>query len=360
MSSRLVLCFFMLPFAWLYGLIMLIRGKFFEWKILPSESFSIPVISVGNLSYGGTGKTPLVEYMIRLLSEEKYVATLSRGYKRKTRGFVLATKDSTLEEIGDEPLQYKTKFANIEVAVHERRRKGIKKLLSTYADLDVILLDDAFQHRYVKPGISILLTDFHKLYIKDFPIPAGTLREFRSAAHRADIIIVTKTPAVLSPITRRRLTELIKPKIHQQLLFSCISYAEPVPLLEKHRELIKERYNSILLFSGIANSYPLQERLMSMCSELHVIDFKDHHTYTQKDLEKVKSNFDNMFTKNKAIFTTEKDAMRLHKSALCEVIQNIPIFYIPIKIKFHNGDNIIFDDQIRGYVEKNTGNHKLS
>jgi len=355
-----VLRFFLLPFAWLYGLIMLIRGKLFKWKILPSESFSIPVISVGNLSYGGTGKTPLVEYMIRLLSEDKYVATLSRGYKRKTRGFVLANKDSTLEEIGDEPLQYKTKFDNIEVAVHERRRQGIKQLRSTFADLDVILLDDAFQHRYVKPGISIVLTDFHKLYIKDFPIPAGSLREFRSAACRADIIIVTKTPSVLSPITRRRLTGLIRPKIHQQLLFSCISYEKPVPLLKKHRKLLKDRYNSILLFSGIANSYPLQEQLISMCYELHVIDFKDHHTYTERDLKKIKNNFDNMFTKNKAIFTTEKDAMRLNKSALREVIQNIPIFYIPIKVKFHNGDNIIFDDQIREYVEKNTGNHKLS
>ncbi len=355
-----VLCMLLLPFAWLYGLIMLVRGKFFKWKILPSESFSIPVISVGNLSYGGTGKTPLVEYMIRLLSEDKYIATLSRGYKRKTKGFVLATKNSLLEEIGDEPLQYKTKFDSIEVAVHERRRKGIKQLMSTFTDLDVILLDDAFQHRYVKPGISILLTDFHKLYIKDFPIPAGTLREFRSAARRADIIIVTKTPSVLSPITRRRLTGLIKPKMHQQLLFSCISYDKPVPLLEKHRKLLKQRYNSILLFSGIANSYPLQEKLISMCYELHVMDFKDHHTYTERDLEKIKGNFDNMFTKNKAIFTTEKDAMRLNKSVLSKVIQNIPIFYIPIKIKFHNGDNIIFDDQIRGYVEKNTGNHKLS
>lgn len=355
-----VLRLLLLPFAWLYGLLMLLRGKFFKWKILPSEYFSIPVISVGNLSYGGTGKTPLVEYMIRLLSEDKYVATLSRGYKRKTRGFVLATKNSLLEEIGDEPLQYKTKFDKIEVAVHERRRKGIKQLMSIFADLDVILLDDAFQHRYVKPGISILLTDFHKLYIKDFPIPAGTLREFRSAAHRADIIIVTKTPSVLSPITRRRLTGLIKPKMYQQLLFSCISYGKPVPLLEKHKNLLKQRYNSILLFSGIANSYPLQEKLISMCYELHVIDFKDHHTYTERDLEKIKGNFDNMFTKNKAIFTTEKDAMRLNKSVLSEAIQNIPIFYIPIKIKFHNGDNIIFDDQIREYVEKNTGNHKLS
>lgn len=219
-----VLRLLLLPFAYLYGLLMLIRGKLFDWKILPSESFPISVISVGNLSYGGTGKTPLVEYIIRLLQNEMKLATLSRGYKRNTRGFVLANKDSTYEEIGDEPLQYKTKFSNIEVAVHEKRRKGIRQLLKLFPDLKLVLLDDAYQHRYVKPGLSILLTDFHKLYIKDFPMPAGTLREFRSAAKRADIIIVTKTTSVLSPITRRRITSLIKPRVDQQLLFSYIRY----------------------------------------------------------------------------------------------------------------------------------------
>jgi tetraacyldisaccharide 4'-kinase len=351
-----VLRVILFPFACIYGLIMAIRGKLFDWKILPSEEFPLAVISVGNLSYGGTGKTPIVEYLIRLLSQDNKLATLSRGYKRKTRGFVLASEESTYEEIGDEPLQYKTKFSDIEVAVHQRRRKGIKKLLKSFPDLDAVLLDDAYQHRYVKPGFSILLTDFHKLYVNDYPMPAGTLREFRSGAKRADIIIVTKTPGVLSPITRRRITSIIKPRIHQQLLFSYISYGRPVPLYQESEELLKERYNTILLFSGVANSYPLQEHLQSMCHELHVVDFMDHHKYTLQDLEKIKSSFDNMFTRNKAIFTTEKDAMRLDKSALRDVIKHLPVFYIPIKFKFHNGDNIIFDDQIREYVERNTGN----
>jgi len=355
-----VLRVFLFPFACVYGLIMAIRGKFFDWKILPSKSFPLAVISVGNLSYGGTGKTPIVEYLIRKLSKDHKVATLSRGYKRKTRGFVLSTEKSTYEEIGDEPLQYKTKFKDVEVAVHERRRKGIKKLLQKFKNLEVILLDDAFQHRYVTPGYSILLTDFHKLYVNDYPLPAGTLREFRSGSKRADMIIVTKTPGVLSPITRRRITALIKPKIHQQLLFSYISYGKPVPICKKNEELLKDNYNTILLFSGVANSYPLQEHLQTMCQELHVMDFMDHHKYTLQDLEKIKSNFENMFTRNKIIFTTEKDAMRLDKSVLREVIKNMPIFYIPIKFKFHNGDNIIFDDQIREYVEKDTGNQQLS
>ncbi len=355
-----ILRFLLLPIAWIYGLIMLVRGKFFDWRILPSESFPISVISVGNLSWGGTGKTPLVEYLIRLLARDHKVATLSRGYKRKTRGFVLAGPDSTFEEIGDEPLQYKTKFDDVEVAVHERRRFGIRALMKTFPDLDVVLLDDAYQHRYVKPGLSILLTDFHKLYVSDHPLPSGTLREFRSASKRADIIIVTKTPGVLSPITRRRITGMIKPKVHQQLLFSYVSYGDPVPLCEKHGALLKDSYNTILLFSGIANSYPLQEHLRNKCHELYVMDFMDHHKYDLQDLEKISEAFENLFTRNKIIFTTEKDAMRLDKSELSGAIKNLPIFYIPIEIKFHNGDSAIFDDQIKGYVEGNTGNNYIS
>lgn len=348
-----VLRFLFLPFAWLYGMIMVIRGKLFDWKILPSESFSTPVISVGNLSYGGTGKTPMVEYMIRLLGSGEDIATLSRGYKRNTKGFVLAHKDSTFEEIGDEPLQYKTKFKKIKVAVHERRRKGIHHLLKEYPDLKTILLDDAYQHRYVKPGLSILLTDFHKLYVNDYTLPVGSLREFRKASKRADIIIVTKTPSVLSPITRRRITSMIKPKLHQTLLFSYISYGEPIPLCKKHESLLTDKYNTILLFSGIANSYPLQEHLQKKCHELQVMDFMDHHKYTNQDLERIKENYDNIFSKNKIIFTTEKDAMRLDKSVMHEMIKKMPVFYIPIETRFHNGDSIIFDDQIQRYVESN-------
>ncbi len=355
-----VLRVLLFPFACIYGLIMAIRGKLFDWKVLPAKSFPLAVISVGNLSYGGTGKTPMVEYLIRLLKDSNNVATLSRGYKRKTRGFVLANENSTYEEIGDEPLQYKTKFDDVEVAVHEKRRKGIKRLMESFPDLDVVLLDDAYQHRYVTPGLSILLTDFHKLFVNDYPLPAGTLREFRGAAKRADIIIVTKTPGVLSPITRRRITSMIKPRLHQQLLFSYISYGKPVPLYTKNEGLLKDSYNTILLFSGVANSYPMQEHLQSMCQELMVMDFMDHHKYTVQDLEKIKSNFDNLFTRNKVIFTTEKDAMRLDKSVLRELIKSMPVFYIPIKFKFHNGDNIIFDDQIQEYVEKDTGNKQFS
>lgn len=354
-----ILRLILFPFACLYGLVMAIRGKMFDWHLLPSESFSVPVICVGNLSFGGTGKTPMVEYIVRLFHDQMRLATLSRGYKRNSRGYMLATEKSTFEEIGDEPLQYKTKFSKIEVAVHERRRSGIKKLMEAFPDLRLVVLDDAYQHRYVKAGMNILLTDFHKLYVNDYPAPAGTLREFRSGARRADIIIITKTPSVLSLITRRRITELIKPGPQQQLLFSYIKYGEPQPLCKEHWELKKDYYNTILLFSGIANSYPLQDHLRPKCHELHVMDFMDHHKYTVNDLKQIKVNFDNMFTRNKVIYTTEKDAMRLDKSALSDIIKTLPVFYIPIEMGFHNGDSVIFDDQIRAYVEKNTGNQQI-
>lgn len=347
------------PFACVYGLITQIRNKLFDWHILPSESFKIPVISVGNLSYGGTGKTPHIEYLIRLLQKEFRVATLSRGYGRKTKSFVMSNEFSSFHEIGDEPLQYSQKFDDIDVAVDESRRRGIRLLNNLKPNLDAILLDDAFQHRYVKPGKSILLTDFHNLYVNDYLIPTGSLREFRKGARRADIIIVTKTNAVFSPITKRRITNLIKPEKHQKLYFSHIKYSKKVALTDFNEAPGKKKYNTIILFSGIANSYPLQEHLRNYCSELIILDFPDHHKYNVSDLEKIKTTYLDVFSKNKIIFTTEKDAMRLIKTDLFEKIKELPIFFVPIEIKFHLGGEEGFDKQIVDYVRKNKRNSKL-
>lgn len=344
------------PFACVYGLITLLRNKLFDWHIIPSESFKMPIISVGNLSYGGTGKTPHIEYLIRLLQNDFKVATLSRGYGRKTKSFVLANEFSSFHEIGDEPLQYRQKFDNIEVAVDESRKRGIKLLNNLNPDINTILLDDAYQHRHVKPGLSILLTDFHKLYVNDYLIPTGSLREFRKGAKRADIIIVTKTNKVFSPITKRRITNLIKPCKHQKLYFSHIKYSKKVALTNFNETPAKNKYNTIILFTGIANSYPLQEHLRNYCSELIVIDFPDHHIYSKNDIEKIKTTFLDVFSKNKIIFTTEKDAMRLIKTDLFEKIKNLPIFYVPIEIKFHLGGEKGFDKQIVDYVNKNKRN----
>jgi tetraacyldisaccharide 4'-kinase len=343
------------PLSVLYGFLVSVRNLLFNWKIFRSAEFDMPVISVGNLSVGGTGKTPHVEYIIRLLIDSYKVATLSRGYKRKTSGFLLADSKSTELEIGDEPLQYVRKFQDVKVAVDARRKRGITKLGRMEPSPDLVILDDAFQHRYVKPGLSILLTDFHNIYKEDFLLPAGTLREQRSSAKRADIIIVTKTPRVLSPLTRRRIQNLIRPRAYQKLFFSYISYDEPKPLFEdRFTSPPKKKHNYILLFTGIANPYPLQEYLSSMCHELITIEFPDHHRYNKNDLDKIVDTYNDIFARDKIIYTTEKDAMRLALPEFRSYLDDLPVFYIPIKVNFHKCDDARFDKCVKEYVEKHS------
>lgn len=341
------------PVSLVYGLIMQIRNLLFNLGILPSARFEKPIISVGNLSYGGTGKTPHIEYIIKLLTPPLHLATLSRGYGRKSRGFIMGSEQSTVKNIGDEPMQFLEKFQGIEVAVDERRRRGIQFLLQKHPDLDVILLDDAFQHRYVKTGISILLTDYHRLYMEDFVLPSGTLREFRSGANRADIIIVTKTPKIFSPITRRRILEEMKPAAHQRVFFSYITYNDPIPAYEKAGFTFPQKVTNILLFTGIANDYPLREHLARLCSELVVIKYPDHHPYKDKDIEDIIKKYHDLPTQKKIIITTEKDMMRLKTPELGTKLHNLPLFYVPMEIDFHGADKESFNNEIIKYVKKN-------
>jgi len=344
----------LLPFAFLYGLIIRLRHWMFRVNILKSESFDIPIIGVGNLSLGGTGKTPMVEYLIRLLSKENKIAVLSRGYGRNTKGFLIANQYSGHRDIGDEPMQYHNKFKNnIKVAVSEDRRKGIKNLMQDDENLDVVLLDDCFQHRYVIPGVSILLTDFHNLYMEDYLLPAGNLRDVVAEAKRADIIIVTKTYKVLSPITRRRIKSILKPEENQSLYFSFIDYGEMIPVPGFESVKSPQKISTIILFCGIANSYPFQEYLRDHCVDLLVIDFPDHHNYTKKDLQLVARTYNDSFTRNKIIVTTEKDAMRLVKSEYIRELDSLPLFYIPIEVKLHGLDKSNFANQINKYVREN-------
>ncbi|MCF6170765.1 MAG: tetraacyldisaccharide 4'-kinase [Bacteroidales bacterium] len=344
---------FLIPFACLYGLVVRIRHFLFNHGFLVSESFPVPVIGVGNLSLGGTGKTPFIEYLIMLLKEEKNVATLSRGYGRKTKGFRLAGPESSYKEIGDEPMQYYHKFgSSITVAVDEDRRNGIRQLLKTDKKIDVILLDDSFQHRYVKPGLSILLTDSHKLYVDNFLLPTGTLRDTVAAAKRADIVIVTKTHRVLSPFVRRSIVEKLKVKPYQQLYFSFIVYGKFVPFPGVEKYVDKKKPGLIVLFSGIANPAPLIEHTRTLCNELVTLKFSDHHVYTKKDLSKIRSAFDDAFQRRKIILTTEKDAMRLINSPYFSALENLPLFYIPIRAKLHEEGRHNFRNQILEYVKK--------
>lgn len=348
---RVLLRVLAFPLALCYGLVIRIRNKCFDLGVIcKSRSYHIPIISLGNLTTGGTGKTPHVEYLIRLLQKDHKVATLSRGYGRKTRGYRIAGQGDNALTIGDEPMQYFHKFKSIFVSVSESRRTGIEKLMDLKPKPDVILMDDGFQHRWVKPGLSVLLTDFHKLYTEDILLPCGTLREHAAGAARADIIIVTKSGKVLSPITRRNIADQLHLKPHQKLFFSFITYDELKPLPGIGCPPPSDCYSSLLVFSGIANTYPLKYYLKKFCSTLESIDFPDHHSYSPKDIRTIKSVFDDLFTKNKALVTTEKDAMRLQHPELLKYLKGMPVYYLPIKIAFHNGDGEKFNDEVLDYI----------
>jgi tetraacyldisaccharide 4'-kinase len=348
--------FLLYPLSLVYGFFMLVRNLLFNWGLLHSKSYGISIISIGNLSLGGTGKTPHIEYIIRLLKENFLVATLSRGYGRGSSGFILGSKRSNVKYIGDEPLQFIKKFDNIKVAVDEKRTRGIELLLKKNPGMDIILLDDAFQHRWVKPGFSILLSDYHHLYTEDHVVPAGRLREFAIGAKRADCIVITKTPKVFSPITRRRIIADLKPKPYQSVYFSYIKYGEPIPLHDHITAELQQKYSFILLFTGIANNDLLKEHLRRMCNDLTTIEFKDHHQYQEQDLRRIMSKYDDLPSQKKILITTEKDAMRLRIPDLNAIVKTMPVYYIPIEIDFHGEDKHSFDKSILKYVEENKRN----
>ncbi len=342
------------PFAWIYGWVIRFRHWLFDAKLIPTATFDIPTIGVGNLCMGGSGKTPFVEYLVRLLSKEYKLATLSRGYGRKTKGFLIVNQFSDHKDVGDEPMQFARKFGGkITVAVDRNRKEGIEHLMQDDENLDLVLLDDVMQHRFVKAGLNILLTSFDKLYMDDYLLPVGSLRDTVATAKKADAIVVTKTHNVLSPFTRRRVIEILHPQPHQKVYFSYLSYGDFVPLPDFEAVKLPKKLNTIILFTGIANSYPLQEYLRDLCSDLIVIDFPDHHVFSKKDLQLVVKSFDDAFSQNKMIVTTEKDSMRLINSPYLSELKNLPVFYVPIEMKLHGTDAINFENQIRKYVKNN-------
>ncbi len=345
------------PFQWIYALILKFRHFLFDKGILKSHTFPVPVIGVGNLNFGGSGKTPMIEYLINLLSKY-HVAVLSRGYGRKTSGFIIANQYSTANDIGDEPLLFYKKYKNkITVAVDENRVRGIKNLLQSNNKIQVILLDDSFQHRYVKPGINILLTTLHKLYVNDHLFPVGSLRDLKSAAKNADIIMVTKTDIVLSPIIKKDVLIKLKPLDHQKVYFSYYKYKKFIPAPEIEITPIKKNKPTvIILFTGIANPWPLKTYLKRQCSELVFVRFKDHHKYSLKDIDKIIGLYEEHFSMNKIIVTTEKDIMRLLSSPYYNRFDKKPLYYIPVKNKIHKEFEESFNKQILDYVGKNKRN----
>lgn len=336
------------PLSLIYSVVLYIRHRLFDINLLRSKSFNIPIICVGNLSFGGTGKTPHTEYLIRLLSEHVKVAVLSRGYGRSTKGFVLAHEGVTYEEIGDEPLQYHTKFPDVIVAVDEDRVEGVRKLMDMEVKPEVILLDDAYQHRWIKPGYNILLTDYHNIYSKDHLTPAGNLRDIKSEARRANVIIVTKCPIVIDPYTKRNIIDSLKPKPYQKVLFSQISFDGFKPLNESAESKDLTQCRSIFMFCGIANPYPLEDYLRRKTNTLSTTIFNDHHNFTKENIDTIVEGYNNVIGKNKIAVTTEKDAMRLTNYS--DHLENIPLFSIPIKVRFHEDDGEIFNKEIFDYV----------
>ncbi len=342
------------PFSLIYGLIMVFRNKMFDWGILPSDTFNVPVIIVGNISTGGTGKTPHTEYLIEMLYNKYNVAVLSRGYKRNTKGYIEAKPQSNVSDIGDEPFQlYKKYKDNIILSVDEKRKRGIKNLLKSYPGIDVILLDDGFQHRYVKPALNILLTDYRNLFTEDFILPTGNLREFRSSAKRADLIIVSKTPDIFSPIDKDILLNKLKKFKTKPILFSYIDYGELQPVNSKCKNNKISKIKSIVLLTGIANPSSLEEHLKKISDELYMLKYPDHHRYTKKDIDQIVAFYEDIFSGDKAIVTTEKDLMRLKEPAYMDALAEIPLYYIPIKIKFHEkGEKKLEQAVMRLFNEK--------
>ena len=343
-----LLRYLLYPFALVYGFIIFVRNKLFDLKLIKSVPFPIPIISIGNLVVGGSGKTPTVEYITRLLKDQYKIATLSRGYKRKSSGFHIVTAADTPDKSGDEPLQYACKFPEVTVSVDESRRHGIRQLMAEVPGLEAVILDDAFQHRYVKAGLSILVTDYHRIYAKDHILPVGRLREFASGSKRADIIVVSKTPKIFSPLIRRQLLEDLKPAKGQVVCFSYIAYDtwEPlfpnVPLPESEQRKII----SILMVTGIAFPSPLEEHLRRFCSDLNKLEFADHRDFSEDDLIKIRDKFNSLPTRKKVIVTTEKDAMRLRNDKAAAILSGIPVYYLPIRFCFHPQDKEVFDSSI--------------
>ncbi|MBC7885860.1 MAG: tetraacyldisaccharide 4'-kinase [Saprospiraceae bacterium] len=350
MFRKIIIRVLLSPVSLIYGIIVSTINFFYETGILKASRFSIPVIGVGNLSIGGAGKTPHIEYLIELLKDYIDVATLSRGYKRQTQGFRFVLPDDNALTVGDEPMQYRRKYKDIIVAVGESRAYAIPQIIQHYPQIQTILLDDAFQHRGVAPGLNILLTAHGALFTDDYLLPSGRLREWRSGYTRADLIIVTKCPATISTDEKNSIIKRIRPKKYQKIYFSYYEYANPYSFYQSNHQISLDKQWNVILLSAIANTDYLLDYLVDEVNSIHEIEYEDHHIFDVHDVEKIIKVYQNMESEQKIILTTEKDAMRLeqHKESLFK--RNIPVFVLPAKVKFHDNDGAAFDDEVRKFL----------
>ena len=356
--------FLLYPFSVLFGIITSIRNSLYDFDVLKSKRFDVPIISIGNITVGGTGKTPHVEYLVSLLKDKFETAVLSRGYKRKSKGFIEVQADSKVTTVGDEPLQIKTKFPEVVVAVCENRATGVEKILSSQniKTPDVFILDDAFQHRRISPDVNILLIDYNRPLKNDFLLPTGHLRESSNEIKRADIIIFTKCSGEITSIMRRIMKNEVCLKPYQELYFTTLEYGRITPVFsgkELHDEFIDKKNFAVLAVTGIASPVLIYKHIEKFSSQIETLKFPDHHNYSEKDISKIFGKFENIKSENKIIVTTEKDAMRFKS------LGNLPegfkesLYYLPFKVKFLNNEENLFNKKMLNYVGENKSNREI-
>lgn len=338
------------PLSLLYGLGVVIRNAAFDLGLFRSTSFPIPIISIGNLAVGGSGKSPMAEFLIRMLKPRYRVAVLSRGYGRKTSGYRLVDVTSNSLEAGDEPVQFKRKFADITIAVSEDRKVGIEKLRN---DHDVIILDDAFQHRWVKPGLSLLLFDYNSFKQPRMLLPAGDLREPWGGRARADIMVITKCPRHLDQSEKDQLVKAVKPLPGQLVFFATLDYRDLVPVFDEsaNNKLLSDiRSSKIILLTGIANAEPMYRELSKHSLGIDHHSYPDHHNFTTKNISKLAGAFHASDQSDTIIITTEKDVQRLTDPLLRELLDQLPVYYLPVEMRILSPDEGNFKEIIEKYA----------
>jgi len=350
MVRNLILKVLLFPFSLIYGLLSILNGLLYDFGILASIKFTIPVISVGNLTVGGTGKTPHIEYLINLLNPYIKLSVLSRGYKRKTRGFREVMLNDDVKTAGDEPLLFKKKYQNLNVFVSENRVEGISQMIMEIPEIQTVLLDDAFQHRAITPSLNVLLTEYDYPFYKDFYLPTGRLREWRTGYKRSDIIIVSKCPNDISIKQKNEFISKINPSPKQSVFFSYYKYYNPYFLYDINKRIELNNSLSVLLISALASTSYLNNYIEDKIDDFHSIEFTDHHDFTFDEMENFKKIFDNLKNENKIILTTEKDAMRLDVHREYILKNKLPIFVLPVSVDFLFDQRSEFDETIKSFL----------
>lgn len=338
------------PLALLYGSITWVRNFLYNRGVLKSQGFDVPIISIGNLSMGGSGKSPMTEYLVRLLSSQKNIGIVSRGYGRKTKGVREVTEKSAASEVGDEPLQFKSKFTEVPVWVSEQRIEGIQVLLKSNPKTNLILLDDAFQHRQVTPKIAVLLMEYKDVLQGQYPFPMGRLREWMSGIRRADLVVITKCPNTVGEEEQNRLRMRLGLSNDSKLYFSSIEYGLIQAVHAGLSPIALNTELSVLVVTGIANPEPFLQHIRAQAKDVRSIRFKDHHSFTKSDLESIRMAYDTMPGKQKIVLCTEKDYMRIKDKALMLHTEKLPLYYLPIETVLQSNLKGSFDEEIKALL----------